>query len=610
MKYFFTSQVRFSLIALFLTLLAILTATPASAQEGLGLILNDVSAEPVAGELAYRVTAYLTVTGPDGEPLAGLGVENFSAAQDGEAVALESVEGAERPQSIVLALDTSGSMAFQGKMDAVREAAAGFISGLGADDQVALVAFDDSAEIELLPSGDHESALSLVDGLSAQPDSGTCLYDAAYDAVEVASTAPRGQRAVLLLTDGIDELPDQTGPCSQHTADEVITLANAPTTRVPVYTIGVGTRIDERELTRIADETGGAALIAPEAGDVAGLFSAVSDQLKNQYRLVYQTQTTSGEHNLTVTVESTDGMAVASRAFFVPELPPTLSLTGLDDGAILDGERVVRATVSGGGEELIRASFALDGAPLSEDDQSPFEVRLDAASLEPGRHVLDVQAELAGGATLITALTFEVVGAAEGQVESGPPEAEPPALDQAELPAESGRRVGWLIPTGLALAALAVIGVAIIMIGRSRTHETESPVRPASPPTDLPPTAAPESSSTVEPEPPLISSGPVFGRLRVEKGLLLAGGQEFELRGTGARLGRGKDNQVVLPESSIAREHAEVRTLPDGTFWIVDLGTRGGTFVNGVEVGREGAPLADGDSIRLGSRTILRFFAA
>ena len=111
------------LVALLIAALAIvLSAAPASAQGELGLILNDVSAEPVAGELAYRVTAYLTVTGAGGEPLTGLSVEDFSVAQDGEAVALELVEGAERPQSIVLALDTSGSMAFQGKMDAVREA--------------------------------------------------------------------------------------------------------------------------------------------------------------------------------------------------------------------------------------------------------------------------------------------------------------------------------------------------------------------------------------------------------------------------------------------------------------------------------------------------------
>jgi Mg-chelatase subunit ChlD len=609
MKYHFTSQVRFSLIALFLALLAILlSALPASAQEGPGLILNDVSAEPVAGELAYQVTAYLTVTGVDGEPLAGLGAADFSAAQDGEAVALESAEGAERPQSIVLALDTSGSMAFQGKIDAVREAASDFVGGLGAADQVALVAFDDDAEIEMLPSGDLGSALNLVGGLSARPDSGTCLYDAAYTAVEVASTAPPGQRAVLLLTDGIDELPDQSGPCSQHSADEVIALANALTTRAPVYTIGVGTRIDARELTRIADATGGAALIAPEPGDVAGLFAAVSAQLKNQYRLVYQTQTTSGEHNLAVTVEAGGGTAVASRTFFAPELPPMLSLTGLDDGAILDGEGVVRATVGGGGE-LVRAAFSLDGAPLSEDDQSPFEARLDAADLEPGSHTLDVQAQLADGSTLAAALTFEVVGTVEEPVEAGPPEVEPPALDQAEAPVESGRRMGWMLP--VALAVLIVAG-AVILIGRRRARDaTPLPDSPAPPPVEPPLPAVPESpTAAAEPESPPVSTGPVFGRLRVEKGLLLAQGQEFELRGTGARLGRGQNNQVVLPESSVAREHAEVRTLPDGTFWIVDLGTRSGTFVNGVEVEREGAPLADGDTIQLGSRTILRFFAA
>ena len=35
--------------------------------------------------------------------------------------------------------------------------------------------------------------------------SGTCLYDAAYQAVEMASTTPPGRRAVVLFTDGKDE---------------------------------------------------------------------------------------------------------------------------------------------------------------------------------------------------------------------------------------------------------------------------------------------------------------------------------------------------------------------------------------------------------------------
>ena len=60
----------------------------------------------------------------------------------------------------------------------------------------------------------------------------------------------------------------------------------------------------------------------------------------------------------------------------------------------------------------------------------------------------------------------------------------------------------------------------------------------------------------------------------------------------------------------VAESHAEVRLLPDGSFWIADLGTRSGTFVNGVAVAREGAALEDGDTIQLGSRTVLRFTAA
>jgi pSer/pThr/pTyr-binding forkhead associated (FHA) protein len=173
-----------------------------------------------------------------------------------------------------------------------------------------------------------------------------------------------------------------------------------------------------------------------------------------------------------------------------------------------------------------------------------------------------------------------------------------------EAPPESSQRAAWRLPVTLVLIALAVAGLAALVDWSRRASRVPGDSPASAPVRSSPPSAA-------EPgEPPLISTGPVFGRLSVEKGLLLEQGQEFELRGTGARLGRGRNNHVVLPESSIAREHAEVRALADGTFWISDLGTSSGTFVNGVEVEREGAALADGDTIQLGTRVILRFSAA
>ncbi|MFE8936125.1 FHA domain-containing protein [Streptomyces sp. NPDC007872] len=49
----------------------------------------------------------------------------------------------------------------------------------------------------------------------------------------------------------------------------------------------------------------------------------------------------------------------------------------------------------------------------------------------------------------------------------------------------------------------------------------------------------------------------------------------------GIRIGRAPDNDVVIPDLVVSRHHAELRAHPDGTYWIHDLDSHNGTFLNG-----------------------------
>jgi adenylate cyclase len=64
-------------------------------------------------------------------------------------------------------------------------------------------------------------------------------------------------------------------------------------------------------------------------------------------------------------------------------------------------------------------------------------------------------------------------------------------------------------------------------------------------------------------------------------------------------IGRTPASQVVLPDERVSRRHAIVHAQGNGEFWIVDHGSRNGTFVNDRRV-IQPVRLRDGDRIRIG----------
>jgi adenylate cyclase len=71
----------------------------------------------------------------------------------------------------------------------------------------------------------------------------------------------------------------------------------------------------------------------------------------------------------------------------------------------------------------------------------------------------------------------------------------------------------------------------------------------------------------------------------------------FPLESEEVRLGRGSDNDVVLPDFSVSRRHAALRREPGGWF-VYDLKSTNGVQVNGVTVKK--APLRAADRLKVG----------
>ena len=114
-----------------------------------------------------------------------------------------------------------------------------------------------------------------------------------------------------------------------------------------------------------------------------------------------------------------------------------------------------------------------------------------------------------------------------------------------------------------------------------------------------------EFSARVEGQPAVSAAAP--GRLRVTRtgsDTRLQPGMLLDLRAV-TRLGKDSDNDVVLNDEYISRQHARLRW--DGLdWWVEDLGSRTGTHVNGQAVSR-GRPvqMPVGAHLRVGGMEFL-----
>ena len=83
--------------------------------------------------------------------------------------------------------------------------------------------------------------------------------------------------------------------------------------------------------------------------------------------------------------------------------------------------------------------------------------------------------------------------------------------------------------------------------------------------------------------------------LQVLKGM--TPGQQFTLDGDRAILGRHPDCDIVLDVGAVSRQHAQILQI-DADFYVEDLKSRNGTFVNGEQI-RDRHRLEDNDRIKI-----------
>lgn len=79
-------------------------------------------------------------------------------------------------------------------------------------------------------------------------------------------------------------------------------------------------------------------------------------------------------------------------------------------------------------------------------------------------------------------------------------------------------------------------------------------------------------------------------------------GRTFKLADASIRIGRASDAEFQLRDTGISRHHVRLSPDGDGRWWIEDVGSTNGTFVNGLKITR--SLLHSGDHIKLGRALI------
>jgi pSer/pThr/pTyr-binding forkhead associated (FHA) protein len=74
--------------------------------------------------------------------------------------------------------------------------------------------------------------------------------------------------------------------------------------------------------------------------------------------------------------------------------------------------------------------------------------------------------------------------------------------------------------------------------------------------------------------------------------------QNFRLNKPTMTIGRGAINDIVIPEQTVSTKHATI-TIENGSFFLNDLGSTNGTFVNGSRIDKK--LLKAGDIIKFGA---------
>jgi len=234
-----------------------------------------------------RVNILFSVKDNKGKLITNLKQSDFKLFEDEKPQAIERVNiDTDLPLNIALLIDRSGTVQNQLKLE--KEAAIEFLNKTlkHGKDKAVVIGFDTA--VDDLSQGFTDDIERLSDPIRKILAGGsTSVFDAVYIASNQYLAREPSRRLVVLISDGDDNNSRKTLDDAMLVAQKSEVAVFAISTNLSVGSSGADRNRGDKNLKRLAEETGGRAFFPKKLEDLETGFQGIGEEVRSQYSLIY-----------------------------------------------------------------------------------------------------------------------------------------------------------------------------------------------------------------------------------------------------------------------------------------------------------------------------------
>ncbi len=271
----------------------------------------------------------VTVTDKNGRFIVNLKETDFQLIEDKVPQAIISFQPQSNlPLDVAMLMDTSNSV--KPKLKFEKDAAYSFLETVlkYRQDRALFATFDSQVELHQDLTNRLDLLTKSIDKVKAQ--GGTRMYDAIYSVCEEKMMSPASlgrRRAMVVITDGEDTESDHTLQDAIEIAQRSETTIFAISTKAGGFfgvQAGMVDRREDKELKRLAEETGGRAFFTAEVIELEKSLTTIARELRSQYQIAYEPANNKydgKERQIEVKLPNHKGLKVRTKSGYKP-IPP------------------------------------------------------------------------------------------------------------------------------------------------------------------------------------------------------------------------------------------------------------------------------------------------